>query len=155
MDAARAAKRLVGAEHVSLIYRRDRRNMPADEEELTLAQQDGVEFYPLLSPIELEDGKLLCRRMVLGAPDASGRRSPVETDETFTLDCDALIAAVGERVDGEAFTSIGARLNDRGKVVADPETLETTVKNVYVVGDANRGPATVVEAIADARRAAE
>ncbi|MEG0017652.1 MAG: FAD-dependent oxidoreductase, partial [Hydrogenoanaerobacterium sp.] len=81
MDAARAAKRVKGVEKVSLVYRRTKRYMPADEEELQLAIDDGVEFRELLSPIELKDGVLRCYKMTLGVPDASGRRSPVQTEE--------------------------------------------------------------------------
>ena len=77
MDAARAAKRIPGVERVRLVYRRDKRNMPADEEELALALEDGVEFMELLSPIGVkEDGVLTCRVMELGERDASGRRAP-------------------------------------------------------------------------------
>ena len=79
MDAARAARRIPGVEHVRLVYRRTRRYMPADEEELALALADGVEFLELLSPVGVKDGVLTCRVMELGAPDASGRRSPVAT----------------------------------------------------------------------------
>ena len=79
MDAARAAKRLPGVKKVSLVYRRTKRYMPADQEELELALADGVEFRELLSPVGVKDGVLTCAVMELGAPDASGRRSPVAT----------------------------------------------------------------------------
>ena len=82
MDAARAAKRLPGVETVSLVYRRTRRYMPADQEELELALADGVEFRELLAPVDVRDGVLTCRVMELGAPDATGRRSPVDTGRT-------------------------------------------------------------------------
>ncbi len=154
MDAARAAKRVRGVQNVRLVYRRTRRYMPADEEELTLALEDGVEFCELLAPYSLENGQLLCKRCVLGKPDASGRRSPMETEETVTLPCSTLIAAVGEQVDGAAFAAEGIAVTKRGQVQAAPETLETSVPHVYVVGDANRGPATVAEAIADAHKVA-
>ncbi len=154
MDAARAAKRLPGVESVRVLYRRNKRYMPADEEELLLAMQEGVEFCELLSPVSVSGGMLTCKKMALGAPDASGRRSPVETDEIVKLPCDLLVAAVGERVDKTLFEANGVRMDARGKAVVDPQSLETSIPGVYVVGDANRGPATVVEAIADAQRAA-
>ncbi|MBQ2770023.1 MAG: putative selenate reductase subunit YgfK, partial [Clostridia bacterium] len=154
MDAARAAKRIKGVENCRLVYRRTRQYMPADEEELELALADGVTFCELLAPLSWEDGKLVCSRMVLGEPDASGRRSPVDTGETVALPCTALIAAVGEKVDGDFFAAQGLAINPKGKVVVDPLTL-SAAPGVYVIGDANRGPATVVEAIADARRAAD
>ena len=81
MDTARAAKRTKGVEHVYLVYRRTKRYMPADEEELEMAVEDGVEFMELLSPVKLEAGKLLCKVMKLGDYDASGRRGVVETEE--------------------------------------------------------------------------
>ena len=81
MDTARAAKRNAGVEKVSLVYRRTRRYMPADEEELVMAVEDGVEFAELLAPVKLENGVLYCKKMVLGDMDASGRRGVVETDE--------------------------------------------------------------------------
>ena len=80
MDTARAAKRNAGVEKVSLVYRRTKRYMPADEEELVMAIDDGVEFAELLAPVKLENGELICRKMQLGDYDASGRRSVVETE---------------------------------------------------------------------------
>ena len=154
MDAARAAKRAKGVKRVRLVYRRTARYMPADEEELALAEEDGVEFCELLAPVALEDGKLLCGVMQLGAPDASGRRSPAETGETVTLPCDTLIAAVGEKVETKIFADNGVALDARGRVIVDRNGL-TSRAHVYVVGDCSRGPATVVEGIRDARTAAD
>ncbi len=154
MDAARVAKRHPGVKRAMLVYRRTARYMPADEEELQLAKADGVEFMELLSPIAFTDGKLLCEKMILGAPDASGRRSPEPTGETVALPCDTLIAAVGEKVETEVFTKAGASLDSRGRVEASA-AMETTRPHVYAVGDCRRGPATVVEGIADAAKTAE
>lgn len=153
MDTARAAKRTKGVEHVYLVYRRTRRYMPADAEELTLVQEEGIEFRELLSPVSVEDGKLLCRKMKLGAMDASGRASVEETGETETVPADTVIAAVGERVDTELYQANGLPLDNRGKVVADSRTLEAS-SGVYVIGDGLGGPATVVEGIRDAQKAA-
>ena len=116
--------------------------------------REGIEFCELLSPVSLTEGKLTCRRMRLGEPDASGRRSPVETEETVKLPCDLLVAAVGEKVDASLFEQNGVQVDSRGFAAVDANTLMTSVSGVYVVGDAHRGPATVVEAIADAQRAA-
>ncbi|MEL7603465.1 MAG: FAD-dependent oxidoreductase, partial [Bacillota bacterium] len=151
---ARAAKRIPGVQNVRIVYRRNKKYMPADEEELALCQREGVEFLELLSPVSLADGKLTCRRMRLGEPDASGRRSPVETDELVTVPCDLLVAAVGERVDASLFKENGVSVDERGFAALTPQTLETNLPGVYVLGDAHRGPATVVEAIADAQLAA-
>ena len=155
MDAARAAKRLPGVERVQVVYRRSRRYMPADEEELLLALQEGVEFCELLSPVSHTGGALICARMRLGEPDKSGRRSPVETGETVKLPCDLVIAAVGESVEKAIFQENGVALDECGRALVNPLTLESSVPGVYVIGDAHRGPATVVEAIADAQRAAD
>ncbi len=154
MDAARAAKRAKGVKNVRLVYRRTARYMPADEEELELAKEDGVLFCELLAPVAFENGMLLCNVMQLGEPDASGRRSPVETGETVTLPCDTLIAAVGEKIETALFSENGIALTERGRVNTDAK-LQTSREHVYVIGDCNRGPATVVEGIADARTVAD
>ncbi len=154
MDAARVAKRTKGVRRAMLVYRRTARYMPADEEELQLARDEGVEFMELLSPVAYRDQQLLCEKMRLGAPDASGRRSPEPTGETVSLPCDTLIAAIGEKVETELLVANGAALDTKGKVTADAN-LQTARENVYVIGDCRRGPATVVEGIADAAKAAE
>ena len=150
MDVARAAKRQPGVENVRLVYRRNRRNMPADEEELQMALDDGVEFMELLAPVGAEGGKLKCEVCVLGEPDASGRRSPVGTGEFTEVPATAVICAVGERIKKDLYEEAGAELDDKGKPVVD-DNLMTTVKGIYAAGDCRRGPATVVKAIADAQ----
>ena len=154
MDAARAAKRIPGVKRVSLVYRRTKRYMPADQEELELALADGVEFRELLAPVGAKDGVLTCRVMELGTPDASGRRSPVDTGKTAEVPADTVITAVGEKVDTALYTANGLAVDNRGRVVVNLETMESSVKGIYVVGDGQTGPATVVEAIAGAMRAA-
>ena len=154
MDVARAAKRLAGNEHVRLVYRRDRKNMPADEEELQMALDDGVEFMELLAPEGLKDGVLICDVMKLGERDASGRRSPVPTGEKAEVPADLVITAVGERVDAKFYTEAGVLLDEKGRPLVD-EHMMTSVPGLYAAGDARRGPATVVKAIADAMKIAE
>ena len=153
MDTARAARRLPGSPNVRLVYRRTRRYMPADEEELQMALEDGVEFMELLAPEEVKDGQLICHVMELGAPDKSGRRSPVDTGEIQRIPADTVIAAVGERVDTALFEATGCVLSEKGLPVVDAG-MKTGVDGVYAIGDARRGPATVVEGIADAMAAA-
>ena len=155
MDTARAAKRNKGVEKVSLVYRRTRRYMPADEEELVMAVEDGVEFAELLAPVKLENGNLYCKKMVLGEFDASGRRGVVETDEIVTVPADTVIAAVGEKVPGAFYEECGIVLDSRRRPQVNQDTLETSVKGVYVAGDGLFGPATVVEGIRDGKAAAE
>ena len=153
MDVARAARRLPGSPDVRLVYRRTKRYMPADEEELQMALEDGVEFMELLAPEQLQDGQLICHVMELGAPDSSGRRSPIDTGEIRRIPADTVIAAVGERVDTALFEAAGCEISEKGLPVVDAG-MKTSVDGVYAVGDARRGPATVVEGIADAQAAA-
>ncbi len=149
MDAARVAKR-AGAKSSTLVYRRTKRYMPADAEELELAIEDGVEFLELVAPVEQKDGKLICNKMKLGEPDASGRRSPVPTGETVEIPCDLVISAVGEQVDDALFAANGIELSSKNR-----PAFKTNLENVYAAGDAMRGPATVVEGISDAAKFAE
>ena len=149
MDAARLALR-AGAESSTLVYRRTKKYMPADAEELELAMADGVKFLELVSPVEQKDGKLLCRKMKLGEPDESGRRSPVDTGETVELLCDTVISAVGERVDDDELAAYGIHVGEKGR-----PSFATNLPGVYTAGDVFRGPATVVEGIADAAAFAE
>ena len=155
MDAARAAKRLPGVEAVTLVYRRTRALMPAEEEELELALADGVELRELLAPVGVKDGVLTCKVMELGPPDGSGRRSPVDTGRRTTLPADTVLSAVGERVDTEFYTRNGLAVDNRGLPLVNPDTLESSIRHVYVAGDGQTGPATVVEAIAGARKAVQ
>jgi len=148
MDAARAAKRANGVEKVTIVYRRTKKFMPADLEELELAIDEGVEFMELAAPVKQENGKLVCNKMKLGEMDASGRRSPVETGETAEVDADCVIAAVGEKVDTALLEGYGVPKDGyrRG---------EKRYGDAFVIGDASRGPATVAEAIADAKAVIE
>ena len=149
MDAARLAKRC-GAASSTLVYRRTKKYMPADADELDLAIADGVEFLELVAPVKQADGKLICDKMKLGEPDASGRRSPVPTGETVEIPCDLVISAVGEQVDDTLFAANGIELNAKKR-----PAFQTNIEGVYAAGDATRGPATVVEGIADAAKFAE
>ncbi|MBQ9349023.1 MAG: putative selenate reductase subunit YgfK, partial [Oscillibacter sp.] len=130
MDTARAVKRLPGVKNVRMVYRRTAREMPAEEEELALALEEGVEFLDLLNPASLSDGVLTCHVMEPGEPGPDGRRSVRDTGKNVTIPCTTLIAAVGERID---------------------ETPD--VGPWPVIGDRKGGPGTVVEAIADAAAA--
>ena len=155
MDTARAAKRNVGVEHVYLVYRRTRRYMPADEEELVMAMEDGVELKELLSPVKLENGQLFCKVMQLSDYDVSGRRGVTETGETVWVPADTVIAAVGEKVPTDWYQANGLAVSEKGRLYVDEKTLKTSDDNVYAAGDGLYGPATVVEAIRDGRKVAE
>lgn len=155
MDTARAVKKTKGVEHSYLVYRRTKRFMPADEEELIMAIEDGVEFKELLSPVKLVKGKLTCDVMRLSDYDASGRRAVSPTGETVEILADTVIAAVGEQVPTEFYQANSLPVDERGRALVNEETLETGVKGVYAIGDGLYGPKTVVEAMRDARMAAE
>ena len=129
--------------------------MPADPEEYRMALEDGIEFFFLSNPRSIGNGRLVCTKMALGEPDASGRRRPVETDETFELDCTCLVTATGEHADSEALKWLGVPVNEKGWPVVDPETNETPAEGVYAIGDVQSGPSTVVRCIASARKAVE
>ena len=148
MDAARVAKRM-GAESSTIVYRRTKKEMPADEHELKLAIDEGVAMVELAAPVAQENGKLKLEKMKLGEPDASGRRSPVATGEYFEIPCDLVISAVGEKVDAKLMADNGIEMERKGPA------FKTNVENVWCAGDAHRGPATVVEGIADAAAFAE
>lgn len=155
MDTARAAKRASGVTHVALVYRRTKRQMPAEEEELNLALADGVEFRELLAPVSWKNGILICDKMKLGEMDASGRRSVVPAGGQVQLLADLVIGATGEQVDTEFFEQNGIAVDRRGRALTEDQTYRTGAEGVYVVGDAWQGPSTVVKAIRDAKAAAE
>jgi putative selenate reductase len=153
MDAARAAKRCTGVQGVTVVYRRSESEMPASVEEYQEAREEGIGFRFLLSPEKLgPGGGLLCRVMELGAPDEGGRRRPVSTQRTESIDADTVIAATGAEADTRALEALGLVGAD---LETDPGTQETGVPGVFLIGDAASGAQTIVKAIASARRAAE
>ncbi|GBG57432.1 putative selenate reductase subunit YgfK [Sporomusaceae bacterium FL31] len=144
MDASRTALRVPGVETVSVIYRRTEQEMPAYREEYELALADHVQFNFLLNPESFTaDNTLLCRVMQLGEADASGRRQPEPTDQTCQLKIDTLITAIGETVNHPLLSRLGLH---PGQPIPD---------TIFVVGDANIGPSSIVQCIADGRKAAD
>ena len=154
MDAARTALRL-GAE-VHIVYRRSEAELPARAEEVHHAKEEGIIFDLLTNPKEIlvdENGHVNGMKVVkmeLGEPDASGRRSPVATGETVELPATTVICAVGEGIDASLYDAAGVEHDRRGRLAAT----STGVEGVWAAGDCRRGPATVVEAIADAAEVA-
>ncbi len=159
MDAARTALRL-GAESVTVLYRRTRDEMPAYEEEVHEAEREGVRIKFLVAPgeIVLTQGKVTgvrCSQMVLGAFDRSGRRRPVRSDVAdFVEPCDQVIAAIGQALDKTAFASVEISLNSSEFIDAHEKTGQTSVPWIFAGGDATNGPSSVVEAVACGERAA-
>ncbi len=160
IDASRTALRL-GAEEVTLIYRRTREQMPAYEEEIEEAENEGVKMMMLTAPgeIQTKDGKvtgIVCRKMKLGEFDKSGRRRPDESDENdFVIKADQIIAAISQACEADKFLAdTDIELNSRNCIVAKPLTGQTSVEWVFAGGDAVTGPWSVIEAVAAGERAA-
>ena len=161
MDAARCALRL-GAEEVSIVYRRSLSELPARKEEVEHAMEEGVQFRLLNNPIEIlsdENGcvsGMRCIKMELGEPDASGRRSPVEVPGSeFVLDCDCVIMSIGTSPNPLIkSTTSGLEINRRGGIVVVEETGKTSLDRVYAGGDAVTGAATVILAMGAGKTAA-
>lgn len=152
MDAARAAKRCGGVERVRIVYRRSDKEMPASIEEYEAARAEGVAFSFLRAPESWQVGTLRCTVMELGEPDETGRSRPVATGRTEEIQADAVIAAIGAEVDAQALAEMGFPGPD---LPFDPTTQETSIEGVFLVGDAATGAATIVKAIASARRAVD
>ena len=155
IDAARTAIRL-GAEQVTIIYRRTEKEMPADAGEVAEAREEGVAFHFLANPKRyLPDEKHLeLIKMTLGEPDADGRRRPVPVaNSEFLLPADRVILALGQVMDERSLQGSNLPVaNDW--LAADPETLATPIQGVFAAGDCVTGPATVVEAVGAGRKAA-
>ncbi|MDO9576998.1 MAG: putative selenate reductase subunit YgfK [Candidatus Cloacimonadales bacterium] len=154
MDGARAARKTPGVENVYIIYRRTIKEMPADREELNHAVKDGVIFKELINPVSYNNGMLKCQVMELGEQDASGRKRPVPVaGKLVELAVDSVLSAIGEMVDFDLLKANNISIDERGKIPVN-EFLETSVENVFIAGDAFRGPSTVVESIADGQAVA-
>ncbi len=157
IDSAMTARRIGGRE-VTILYRRTRAEMPANDWEVEEAEEEGIRFHFLATPVEMigQDGRLTairCQRMRLGEPDESGRRRPVPIEgDVFELPVDTVIVAIGQRLEGEIADVERTR---RGWIVTDPLTLQTNLPGVFAGGDAVSGPASVVEAVGAGHRAAE
>ena len=160
MDAARCAKRL-GAEQVMIVYRRGEEEMPARLEEIHHAKEEGIIFKLLTNPVEIladERGftkQMICDVMILGEPDASGRRSPVPSGEQVTLDVDSVIVAVGTSPNPLIrMTTPGLETDRRGCIVT-ADGVTSSRPGVFAGGDAVTGAATVILAMGAGKKAAD
>jgi glutamate synthase (NADPH/NADH) small chain len=161
MDSARCALRL-GAQEVTIVYRRSRVEMPARAEEVENAEEEGIHFELLTNPVEIfgnEEGwvtGMRCIRMELGQPDASGRRRPIPIPGSeFDVEMDVVVVAVGTSPNPLIFTAAeGLERTRWGTVVADEETGRTTKERVWAGGDIVTGAATVISAMGAGKRAA-
>jgi homotetrameric NADPH-dependent glutamate synthase len=160
IDTVRTALRL-GSEEAFVIYRRTREEMPAHEEEIADAEEEGITIHYLSAPTRIigENGKVRaveCIRMELGEPDESGRRRPVPVaGSEFTIEVDAILPAIGQSLDGSFIDeSDDLKLSERGLIEADPGSHVTDIPYIFAGGDAVSGPATAIEAIAAGKEAA-
>lgn len=160
MDCLRVAKRL-GTPTVRCVYRRSEAEAPARLEELRHAKEEGIEFFFLHGPVEIltdDDANvrgMKVQKMVLGEPDAKGRRQPMPQDEFLELECDTVIYALGTKANPIVTKSTpGLELNKWGYIVADAATQATSVPGVFAGGDIVTGGATVILAMGAGRRAA-
>jgi NADH-quinone oxidoreductase subunit F len=159
IDAARTAVRL-GAENVTVVYRRSREVMPAYKEEIEEAEHEGVVLKVLTAPVEvISEGRhvsgIKCQPMRLGEFDRSGRRRPEEGGDAFVIKCDHILVAIGQTLDLKAVAN-GVALETRNRSFIDvsPVSGQTSEKWIFAGGDAVTGPSSVVEAVAAGERAA-
>lgn len=164
MDCCRSALRC-GSTDVKIVYRRTEKEMPANPIEIHESKLEGVEYLLLHNPVRVnkdKDGKLksvTLIKMELGEPDSSGRRRPVPVEGSeFDLEVDYILAAIGQKTDINFLDDVNSTVNDGelkankwGDIDADRYTLQTGIKNVFAAGDGVTGPATLIEAIAQAK----
>ena len=160
MDAARTAMRL-GAEEVYVVYRRGEEEVPARKEEVRHAKEEGVEFRLLTNPIRIEGEngkvtKMVCVKMELGEPDASGRRSPKAIPGSeYDLECDTVIVSLGTKANPIVTESAPElSVTNRGLIIVDDEN-RTNLPDVYSGGDSVTGAATVILAMGAGKNAAK
>jgi NADPH-dependent glutamate synthase beta subunit-like oxidoreductase/NAD-dependent dihydropyrimidine dehydrogenase PreA subunit len=161
IDSARTALRL-GCDEVTILYRRSRREMPANPWEVEAAMEEGVKIHFLAAPTQIlgKDGRvtgMVCVRSELGRPDASGRRRPVPiSGSEFEVEADLIIPAISQNPDiSFLHEGHGLEISRWDSFVVDGETGQTNRPEVFAGGDDVTGPATVIEAIAAGHRAAE
>lgn len=166
MDCCRTAKRC-GAEEVFVIYRRTEKEMPANPIEIHESKLEGIEYMLLTNPKKVnkdEEGKvksITCLKMKLGEPDASGRRRPIPVEGSdFDLPVDYILAAIGQKTNVNFLENVNKNYSDEelktnrwGDIDANSKTLQTGIKSVFAAGDGVTGPATLIEAIAQAKLA--
>ena len=160
MDAARAAKRL-GAEHVSIVYRRSEKEMPARVEEVHHAKQEGIDFHLLTNPTKILGEKgwvkgMECVKMQLSEPGPDGRRRPeVIPGSEYILDVTSVIIAIGTSPNPLIKnTTSGLETNKWGCIIANQETGQTTIPYIFAGGDVVTGAATVILAMGAGKKAA-
>lgn len=159
IDSARSAVRL-GSREVHIVYRRSRKEMPANEEEISDAEDEGVKINYLAVPVRIlgKDGNVIgveCTKMRLGEPDESGRRRPIPIPGSdFIIDADLVVSAISQRPDISCFKECGVDFTKWGTFKVDEATMITSRPGIFAGGDAVTGPNTVIDAIESGHRAA-
>jgi len=161
MDAARVSLRL-GADEVTIVYRRSEKEMPARAEEIENAKEEGVKFRLLTNPTKIigKEGwasQMELLKIELGAPDESGRRRPVPVKGSeFLIDIDTVVVAIGNNPNPLLPRMIkGLKVEKWGGIIADPGTGQTSLTYIYAGGDIVSGAATVIEAMGAGKKAAK
>ena len=150
MDCVRTAVRTPGVEESLIVYRRNEPNMPATQHEVNTVRAEGLTMLELLAPISFDGATLHCEKMRLGPVVPSGRQNIEGTGEYVDMPFDTVIGATGATIDTAPLTSNGIALDERGRARLDA-TYQSSVPNVYVVGDGRLGPDTIVRAMGDAK----
>lgn len=162
IDAARSALRLGST--VTVVYRRSKIDMPANEDELKGAIEEGIDIICMAAPVEIvtceENGVRVAKavriqRMKAGPVDSSGRPTPVPTDKVEDIPCSTVIVAIGEKVEIPGIEAIGVERQKNGRISVEPYSLITSNSKVYAIGDATLGPATAAQAMGQAKTVAE
>jgi len=159
VDAARMSIRL-GADEVHIVYRRSKDEMPADPLEIKSSLDEGVILHTLVSPKAIigDNGLLIgmeCIKNTLGEPDSTGRRRPIPIEGSeFSMAADHIIAAIGQSVDGSFATGNNLKFTENGLISVNTDTLQTARDGIFAGGDVVTGPQTVIEAIAQGKKAA-
>jgi NADH-quinone oxidoreductase subunit F len=159
IDAARSALRL-GADEVTILYRRAREDMPAYKEEIEDAEKEGIKIQTLVAPIKIitngdKVAGVECARMSLGEFDKGGRRKPLPVSGAeFSIDANFVIAAIGQVADLSYLNGDGVAVTKNGTIEVNMKTLATVKEGIFAAGDNVRGPATAVEAVGDGKKAA-
>lgn len=168
MDCCRTAVRC-NASDVTVIYRRTEKEMPANPIEIHESKVEGVNYLFLTNPKEIKtdsNGNLksvVCVKMKLGEPDKSGRRSPIEIENSeFEIEADILLSAIGQKTEVEFLNDVNSCFNENlleldkwGNIKTNPKTFETSIQGIFAIGDCVTGPATIIEAIAHAKTASK
>jgi len=160
IDAARTALR-TGSKDVAILYRRSRSEMPAYNEEIVEAEEEGIKFHFLTTPVRVvgnhdKVSSIECIRMELGTIESDGRRQPMAIKGSeYYLEVDALVPAIGQAIESSIMEENGINITQNGTIEVNPQTYATNIDSVFAGGDVVSGPASVIDAVSVGRKVAE